>query len=92
MIVSLYIGNLSTSQTTEADLLELFKPLGNINEATIVRHPRSHQSLGYGFIELETEKSAEEIVELLNETLLHEHKIVVSQERPLEYPLNPGDF
>lgn len=77
----LYVGNLNYA-TTEEELHQLFTEVGQVTSAVLVTDRITGQSRGFGFVEMATEKAAEEAIQRLNNHEMHEHKIVVSEARP----------
>ncbi|HSJ29357.1 MAG TPA: DEAD/DEAH box helicase [Acidimicrobiia bacterium] len=46
---NVYVANLPYSMTSR-ELTELFAPFGSVNQATIVTHPKTTRSRGFGFV------------------------------------------
>lgn len=61
--VKVFVGNLSF-QTKEADLAKAFEVAGKVINANIIT--RGPRSLGYGFVELEDDQTAQNAVKLLD--------------------------
>lgn len=74
--VSIYVGNLSY-QTNEAELEELFKPLGTILNTKITRSGARNSSRGYGFITVADRETADKMIDKLNGTQFDGRKISV---------------
>ena len=74
--VSIYVGNLSY-QTDEAELEELFKPLGTILGTKIARTGGRNTSRGYGFITVSDRETADKMIDQLNGTQFGGRKISV---------------
>ncbi|MDA1191110.1 MAG: RNA-binding protein [Candidatus Poribacteria bacterium] len=70
MAKRLYVGNLSYSTPSES-LSELFSEFGTVVDCTVV------EGKGFGFVEFETDESAEEAMESLNGTELDGRQIRV---------------
>lgn len=81
MTKKLYVGNLSYS-TTEDDLHKLFTEVGPVTSVALITDRITGQSKGFGFVEMETEKSAQEAIQRLNNHELNERSITVSEARP----------
>ena len=47
----IYVRNLSLN-TTEADLLAVFEPLGEVSSVTLLRHEKTNHPLGVGVVEM----------------------------------------
>ena len=77
----LYVGNLSY-ETTEDDLRKLFVEVGPVVSVTIITDRSSGRSKGFGFVEMETEQSAQEAIDRLNNHELDRRTLTVSEARP----------
>lgn len=86
----LYIGSLPY-KTTENDLKELFSRCGNVVDAKVVVDRVTGQSKGFGFVEMGSEKEAEDAIAQLNGFLLDERTLVVSLARP-QQPREEGGW
>jgi len=76
-----FVGNLSF-KTQESDLAKEFEVAGKVATANIIS--RGSRSLGYGFVEFESEEEAKKSVELLNKKLIDNREINVEVARPRE--------
>lgn len=74
-----FIGNLSF-KTREAELAQEFGVAGKVLTANIIT--RGPRSLGYGFVELDSEEEANKAVELLNKKEIDGRQINVEVARP----------
>jgi RNA recognition motif-containing protein len=81
MTKKLYVGNLSYS-TTEDDLHKLFTQVGPVTSVTLISDRVSGQSKGFGFVEMESDKVAQEAIQRLNNQELNQRNITVSEARP----------
>ncbi len=81
MTKKLYVGNLSYS-TTEDDLHKLFTEVGPVTSVALITDRITGQSKGFGFVEMETEKAAQEAIQRLNNQDLNQRNITVSEARP----------
>jgi len=81
MTKKLYVGNLSYS-TTEDDLHKLFTQVGPVTSVALISDRMTGQSKGFGFVEMETEKAAQEAIQRLNNQELNQRTITVSEARP----------
>ncbi len=77
----LYVGNLSYT-TTEDDLRKLFTEIGPVSSVAIITDRMTGKSKGFGFVEMETEQTAQEAIERLNNQEFNQRKIMVSEARP----------
>jgi len=76
-----FVGNLSF-KTQESDLAKQFEEAGKVATANIIS--RGSRSLGYGFVEMESEEEARKAVELLNKKTIDGREINVEVARPRE--------
>jgi len=74
-----FVGNLSF-KTGEAELAQEFSAAGKVVTANIIT--RGPRSLGYGFVELESEEEANQAVKLLNKKEIDGRAINVEVARP----------
>lgn len=74
-----FAGNLSF-KTGEAELAQEFSAAGKVLTANIIA--RGPRSLGYGFVEMESEEEANKAVELLNKKEIDGRQINVEVARP----------
>jgi RNA recognition motif-containing protein len=81
MTKKLYVGNLSYS-TTEDDLHKLFTQVGPVVSVALITDRMTGQSKGFGFVEMDTEKAAQEAIQRLNSQELNQRSITVSEARP----------
>lgn len=56
---------------TEAEVLELFKPYGNVESCTIVMDKDTGKSKGFGFVEMTNPREAIKAVKGLNTLRVH---------------------
>lgn len=62
----LYVGNLDF-KATEEHLEELFKGVGTVASVEIVANPQTHQSKGFGFVEMNHIDEARRAVDVLHD-------------------------
>lgn len=79
----LYVGGLPYS-VTSSQLEEIFSKFGKIVSCDLITDKYSGQSKGFGFVEMENDKEAEEAIKKLNGTKLEEKEITVNEARPRE--------
>jgi RNA recognition motif-containing protein len=82
-----FVGNLSF-KTQERELAKEFEVAGRVVGANIIT--RGSRSLGYGFVEMESEEEARKSVELLNKKLIDGREINVEVARPREETQKPA--
>lgn len=73
----LYIGNLSYD-ASESDLFELFRGVGQVQNAEVVTHKGTHKSKGFGFVTMLTVDEARRAVEKLHDQPFMGRKLVVN--------------
>jgi len=80
-----FVGNLDF-KTQESELAEEFAAAGTVISANIIT--RGPRSLGYGFVELDSEESAENAVTMLNKKKVNgrEINVEIAKERPEGLP------
>jgi len=76
-----FVGNLAFS-TTEQTLSKEFEAAGKVSSANIIT--RGPRSLGYGFVEMESDESAQNAVRLLNKKEIDGRQINVEVAKPRE--------
>lgn len=79
----LYVGGLPYS-VTNSQLEEIFSKFGKIVSCEVITDRYSGQSKGFGFVEMENDKEADEAIKKLNGTKLEEREITVNEARPRE--------
>jgi len=73
----LYIGNLSYD-ATESDLFDLFKGVGQVQNAEIVTQKGTYRSKGFGFVTMLTVDEAKRAVQELHDKEFMGRKLVVN--------------
>lgn len=63
--MKIFVGHLHTD-ASETQLIKLFKKFGEVSAVTIVMNPRTNQSRGYGFVEMEEGNAGLKAIEQLN--------------------------
>jgi len=76
----LYVGNLSY-ETSEVELEELFRGIGNVLSAEVVTNARTQQSKGFAFVEMGSADEAERAVEVLDDKDFMGRKLIISGAR-----------
>ena len=80
---NMYVGNLSFNVSDE-NLRDEFAKYGEITSATIIRDAVTHQSRGFGFVEMANDGEAANAIAGLNGASLDGRTIVVNEARPRE--------
>jgi len=78
-LTKVFVGNLSF-KTRDSDLASEFSSAGKVVSANIIT--RGPRSLGYGFVELESEEEAQKAVALMNKKSIDTREINVELARP----------
>jgi hypothetical protein len=73
----LYVGNLSY-EASESDIFDLFSKVGSVKNVEIVLDRRTHDSKGFGFVEMAHLDSAKKAAEQFNKTDFMGRQIVVN--------------
>ena len=79
--MKIFVGNLSFD-ADEHDLEALFSEFGEVERASLVRHPRSRHSRGFGFVEMPDADEAEHAVRALNGREVMGRPLTVNESRP----------
>ncbi len=83
MAMKLYVGGLAYS-VTDQELEQFFAEQGKVVSATVIKDKFSGQSKGFGFVEMEDLKEAQNAIKSLDGKELKGRAIVVNQARPQE--------
>jgi RNA recognition motif-containing protein len=78
---NLFVGNLA-NEVTEQDLEVNFSEAGKVVSVNIIRDKFNGMSRGFGFVEMETEKDAQEAIRMFNGGVLRGKTITVNEARP----------
>ena len=81
MTKKLYVGNLSYGTTVE-ELKKLFAEVGPVVSATIIMDRATGQSKGFGFVEMDSVKAAQDAIAKYNNYEMNRRNITVSEARP----------
>lgn len=81
--MKLYVGGLAYA-VTDQELEQLFAEQGKVTSATVIKDRDSGQSKGFGFVEMEDLKEAQNAIKNLNGKEVSGRSIMVNQARPQE--------
>lgn len=81
--MNIFVAKLS-SETTDADLHELFGQFGEVTSAKVIIDRETGYSKKYGFVEMSDDEAASGAIDQLNETDFDGSEIVVKKARPKE--------
>jgi len=87
---NIYVGNLNFTATEEG-LRTLFAGHGTVETVTIVRDRTSGESRGFAFVGMTDAAQAENAIRALNDTLLGDRALTVSEALPKLEPLRGHD-
>ena len=77
----LYVGNLPYKATDE-DLMALFKSVGDVASARVMRDMATGRARGFGFVEMTTDEAAQKAIEKLHQHEMDGRAIVVNEAQP----------
>ncbi|HUJ11205.1 MAG TPA: RNA-binding protein [Verrucomicrobiae bacterium] len=83
MATKLFVGNLSFN-TTEGDLLELFKQAGNVTSCELIMDKFTGKSRGFAFVQMATQEEANKAVADFNGKDFGGRALTVNEARPRE--------
>jgi len=86
---NLYVGNLSI-EVTEEDLKANFSEVGKVVSVTLIKDKYTGLNRGFGFVEMETEKEAQDAIQKFNGGSLLGNTITVNEARPKKDQGGPG--
>lgn len=81
MAKKLFVGGLPYS-VTDSKLEEMFAEIGTVVSAVVIIDRMTSQSKGFGFVEMENDKDADEAIKKLNDTEVEGRSIIVNVARP----------
>jgi RNA recognition motif-containing protein len=87
--MKLYVGGLAYSVTDE-ELEKMFAEKGKVTSAVVIKDKFNGQSKGFGFVEMEDLKEAQNAVKELNGQEIGGRTIVVNPARPPEERRSSG--
>jgi len=90
MATKLFVGNLSFN-TTEGDVLDLFKTVGNVQKCELIVDKFTSKSRGFAFVEMASQEEANKAIAELNGKELDGRALTVNEARPRE-DRPRGDF
>lgn len=80
MNTKMYVGNLSFD-LSEADLRELFKPFGQVNEATLIMDRFTNRTRGFAFVTMDTKEEMNAAIAALHDKSVNGRRLVVNEAR-----------
>ena len=79
--MNIFVGNLAP-EVTEAELVDLFKPFGDVRSAEVARIMFTDQSRGFGFVEMPGKQHSLAAIAGLNGKDLMGQPLKVNEARP----------
>src|ERR1043166_3875379 len=83
MATRLFVGNLSFN-TTEGDILDLFKQSGNVTSCQLIMDKFTSKSKGFAFVEMSSPAEATKAIADCNGKELDGRALTVNEARPRE--------
>ena len=83
MATRLFVGNLSFN-TTEGDILNLFKQAGNVVKCELIMDKFTNKSKGFAFVEMGSQEEATKAIAECNGKELDGRALTVNEARPRE--------
>ena len=83
MATKLFVGNLSFN-TTEGDILELFKQAGNVVSCELIMDKFTGKSRGFAFVQMGTQEEANKAIEQFHNKEFQGRALTVNVARPRE--------
>src|SRR5881628_1666935 len=83
MATRLFVGNLSFN-TTEGELLELFKQAGSVVKCELIVDKFTNKSRGFAFVEMGSQDEATKAVQMFNGKDIGGRALTVNEARPRE--------
>jgi RNA recognition motif-containing protein len=79
--MNIYVGNLS-KEVKDEDLRQAFSAFGQVESAKVICDMFSHESKGFGFVEMQSVADGQKAVRELNSKDLKGKEILVNEARP----------
>jgi cold-inducible RNA-binding protein len=83
MATKVFVGNLMFN-TTETDLLDLFKTVGTVSSCDLILDKFTQKSRGFAFITMSTQEEATAAITQINGKELDGRAMTVNEARPRE--------
>jgi RNA recognition motif-containing protein len=79
--MNIYVGNLERN-VTEDELRQAFEAFGQVSSAAIIKDKYTHESRGFGFVEMPTQAEGQAAITGLTGTELGGQALRVNEARP----------
>ncbi len=90
MATKIFVGNLSFN-TTEGDVLDLFKQAGNVTSCELIMDKFTSKSRGFAFVQMGSQEEATKAIAQFNGKELDGRALTVNEAKPREERPR-GDF
>ena len=91
MATKLFVGNLSFN-TTEGDILDLFKQAGNVSTCELIMDKFTNKSRGFAFVTMGSQEEATKAIADLNGKEVDGRALTVNEAKPREDRPRSGGF
>ena len=91
MATKIFVGNLSFN-TSEGDILELFKQAGSVTSCELIMDKFTNKSRGFAFVQMGTQEEATKAIADLNGKELDGRALTVNEAKPREERPRGGGF
>jgi RNA recognition motif-containing protein len=91
MATKLFVGNL-TFNTTEGELLDLFKQAGNVTSCDLITDKFTQKSRGFAFVTMGSQEEANAAIAQFNNKDLDGRAMTVNEARPREERPRTGGY
>ncbi len=81
IMMNIYVGNLSPDVADDV-IREVFESFGDVTSARVIKDRFTHQSRGFGFVEMPEQSQAQTAIKGLNGKELQGKQMKVSEARP----------
>jgi RNA recognition motif-containing protein len=82
MPVRLYVGNLPKEQVDRQDLQAVFAEAGDFVSTKVIKDRKTGKCRGFGFVTVETDEQADEIIEKFNGHMFQEAALKIEKALP----------
>ncbi len=82
MSIRLYVGNLPKSDVEREELQTVFAEAGDLVSVKVIKDRKTGKCRGFGFVTVETDEQADQIIEKYNGTMFQELPIKIEKALP----------
>jgi RNA recognition motif-containing protein len=82
MSIRLYVGNLPKSDVEREELQTVFADAGDLVSVKVIKDRKTGKCRGFGFVTVETDEQADQIIEKYNGTMFQELPIKIEKALP----------